>query len=217
MAHTQPVRFNPKTFLAKVGNGKTTLNPEKLGVLFSQGDAANAVFYIQKGRVKLTAVSAQGKEAVIGILEQGAFFGEGCLAGQLVCVATATALDASTVARIDKVAMMRVLHDEPAFAALFMAYLLSHSIRVQEDLVDRLFNSAEKRLAHTLLLMAHFGKEGQPSLVIPKISQEMLAGMVGTTRSRVSFFMKRFKQFGFIEYNAGLHVHSSLLNVVLHD
>ena len=217
MAHTQPVRFNPKTFLAKVGNGKTTLNPEKLGVLFSQGDAANAVFSIQKGRVKLTAVSAQGKEAVIGILEQGAFFGEGCLAGQLVCVATATALEASTVARIDKVAMMRVLHDEPTFAALFMAYLLSHSVRVLEDLVDHLFNSAEKRLARILLLMAHFGKEGQPSLVIPKISQEMLASMVGTTRSRVSSFMRRFKQLGFIKYNAGLHVHSSLLNVVLHD
>lgn len=217
MAHTEPARFNPKTFLAKVGNGKTTLNPEKLGVLFSQGDAANAVYYIQRGRVKLTAVSPQGKEAVIGILERGAFFGEGCLAGQLVCVATATALDSSVVARIDKAAMMRVLHDDPTFAALFMAYLLSHSIRVQEDLVDHLFNSAEKRLARILLLMAHFGKEGQPSLVIPKISQEMLAGMVGTTRSRVSFFMKRFKQLGFIKYNAGLHVHSSLLNVVLHD
>lgn len=217
MAHTVPARFNPKTFLAKVGNGKTTLNPEKLGVLFSQGDAANAVYYIQRGRVKLTAVSPQGKEAVIGILERGAFFGEGCLAGQLVCVTTATALDSSVVARIDKAAMMRVLHDEPTFAALFMAYLLSHSIRVQEDLVDHLFNSAEKRLARILLLMAHFGKEGQPSLVIPKISQEMLAGMVGTTRSRVSFFMKRFKQLGFIKYNAGLHVHSSLLNVVLHD
>lgn len=193
------------------------LTPGKLGVLFSQGDAANAVFYIQKGRVKLTAVSPQGKEAVIGILEQGAFFGEGCLAGQLVCVATATALDASMVARIDKSAMMRVLHDEPTFAALFMAYLLSHGIRVQEDLVDHLFNSAEKRLARILLLMAHFGKEGQPSLVIPKISQEILAGMVGTTRSRVSFFMRRFKQLGFIKYNAGLHVHSSLLNVVLRD
>jgi CRP/FNR family cyclic AMP-dependent transcriptional regulator len=217
MTHTHLSRFSPKTFLAKVGNGKISLNPEKLGVLFSQGDSANAVFYIQKGRVKLTAVSPQGKEAVIGILEQGAFFGEGCLAGQLVCVATATALDASVVVRIDKAAMMRVLHEEPTFAALFMAYLLSHSIRVQEDLVDHLFNSAEKRLARILLLMAHFGKEGQPSLVIPKISQEMLAGMVGTTRSRVSFFMKRFKQLGFIKYNAGLHVHSSLLNVVLCD
>lgn len=134
MVHTQPARFIPRRFLAKVGEGKTTLNPKKLGVLFSQGDAANAVFYIQKGRVKLTAISAQGKEAVIGILEQGAFIGEGCLAGQLVCVATATALDASVIARIDKAAMMRVLHDEPTFAALFMAYLLSHSIRVQEDL-----------------------------------------------------------------------------------
>lgn len=217
MAHAQPVRFNPKTFLARVGNGKTTLNPEKLGVLFSQGDAANAVFYIQKGRVKLTGISAQGKEAVIGILEQGAFWGEGCLAGQQVCVATATALEASVIARIDKAAMMRVLHDEPTFAALFMAYLLSHSIRVQEDLVDHLFNSAEKRLARILLLMAHFGKEGQPVPVIPQISQEMLADMIGTTRSRVSFFLNRFKKLGFIKYNGGLEVHSSLLNIVLHD
>lgn len=193
------------------------LHPGKLDVLFSQGDVANAVFYIQKGRVKLTAVSPQGKEAVIGILDQGAFFGEGCLAGQLVCVVTATALKESMIARIDKAAMMRMLRDEPTVAALFLAYLLAHSVRVRADLVDHLFNSAEKRLARILLLMAHFGEEGQPALTIPKISQEMLAGMVGTTRSRVSFFMKRFKQLGFIRYNAGLHVHSSLLNVVLHD
>jgi len=218
MAHIRPIPFNPATFLAKVGKGKTNLRPGKLDVLFSQGDAADAVFYIQSGRVKLTVVSEQGKVAVVGILGRGAFFGEGCLAGQVVCLATATALDASTIARIDKAAMIRVLHDEPIFATLFMAYLLSHSIRIQADLVDHLFNSAEKRLARILLLMAHFGKEGrQPALVIPKISQETLADMIGTTRSRVSFFMKKFTKLGFIQNNAGLHVHSSLLNVVLHD
>jgi len=216
-ARTEAARFDPKIFLAKVGNGTTILNPTKKHVLFSQGDAANAVFYVQAGRVKLTVVSPQGKEAVVGILEPGAFFGEGCLAGQVVCMATAIALEASTIARIDKVAMIRVLNEEPAFAALFVAYLLSHSIRIQEDLVDHLFNSAEKRLARILLLMAHFGKEGQPVPVIPQISQEMLADMIGTTRSRVSFFLNRFKKLGFIKYNGGLEVHSSLLNIVLHD
>jgi len=216
-ARTEAARFDPKIFLAKVGNGTTILNPTKKHVLFSQGDAANAVFYVQAGRVKLTVVSPQGKEAVVGILEPGAFFGEGCLAGQVVCMATAIPLEASTIARIDKVAMIRVLNEEPAFAALFVAYLLSHSIRIQEDLVDHLFNSAEKRLARILLLMAHFGKEGQPVPVIPQISQEMLADMIGTTRSRVSFFLNRFKKLGFIKYNGGLEVHSSLLNIVLHD
>lgn len=216
-ARTEAPRFDPKIFLAKVGNGTTILNSKKKHVLFSQGDAANAVFYVQTGRVKLTVVSPQGKEAVVGILEPGAFFGEGCLAGQVVCMATATALDSSTIARIDKVAMIRVLNEEPAFAALFVAYLLSHSIRIQEDLVDHLFNSAEKRLARILLLMAHFGKEGQPVPVIPQISQEMLADMIGATRSRVSFFLNRFKKLGFIKYNGGLEVHSSLLNIVLHD
>lgn len=216
-ARTEAARFDPKIFLTKVGNGTTILNSTKKKVLFSQGDAANAVFYVQAGRVKLTVVSPQGKEAVVGILEPGAFFGEGCLAGQVVCMATATALDSSTIARIDKVAMIRVLNDEPAFSALFVAYLLSHSIRIQEDLVDHLFNSAEKRLARILLLMAHFGKEGQPVPVIPQISQEMLADMIGTTRSRVSFFLNRFKKLGFIKYNGGLEVHSSLLNIVLHD
>ncbi len=216
-ARTEVARFDPKVFLAKVGNGTTILNSGRRHVLFSQGDAANAVFYVQTGRVKLTVVSQQGKEAVVGILEPGAFFGEGCLAGQVVCMATATALEASTIARIDKGAMIRVLNEEPTFAALFMAYLLSHSIRIQEDLVDHLFNSAEKRLARILLLMAHFGKEGQPVPVIPQISQEMLADMIGTTRSRVSFFLNRFKKLGFIKYNGGLEVHSSLLNIVLHD
>jgi CRP-like cAMP-binding protein len=186
-------------------------------VFFSQGDAAEAVFYIQKGKVKLTVVSQQGKEAVLAILEPGAFFGEDCLAGQIVRMVTATAVEASSIVRIDKDAMIRVLHEEPTFAELFMSYLLAHSIRIQEDLVDQLFNSSEKRLARVLLLMAHFGKEGQPETVIPKISQETLAEMIGTTRSRVSFFMNKFRKMGFIEYNGKLHVHSSLMNVVLHD
>jgi CRP-like cAMP-binding protein len=193
--------FNPQTFLKQVGNGKTNLTSPKKQILFSQGDAADFVFYIQAGKVKLTVVSQQGKEAVIGILEKGSFFGEGCLAGQLVCMATAITAEDATLVRIEKTAMIRVLHDEPAFSELFLAYLLSRNIRIQEDLVDHLFNSSEKRLARVLLLMAHFGKEGKPEPVVPKVSQEMLAEMIGTTRS----------------YNGGLHVHSSLLNSVLHD
>jgi CRP/FNR family cyclic AMP-dependent transcriptional regulator len=200
-----------------VGNGKTSLTPPKKQILYSQGDAADAVFYIQGGKVKLTVVSEQGKEAVVAILEQGSFFGEACLAGQIVRTATATALEDSRIVRIDKAAMMRVLHEEPTFAELFMSYLLAHSIRIQEDLVDQLFNSSEKRLARVLLLLAHFGKEGKPELVIAKLSQETLAEMIGTTRSRVSYFMNKFRKLGFIAYNGGLHVHSSLLNIVLHD
>ncbi len=209
--------FDPHAFLTQVGNGKTNLTSPKNRVLFSQGDTADAVFYILKGQVKLSVVSEQGKEAIVGILEKSGFFGEGCLAGQKVCMATATALEDSTLIRIDKQAMIKVLHDEPAFSTLFMEYLLARNIRIQEDLVDQLFNSSEKRLARLLLLMAHFGKEGKPETVIAKISQETLAEMIGTTRSRVSFFMNRFRKLGFIEYNGGLHVHSSLLNVVLHD
>ena len=209
--------FNPQTFLSKVGSGKTNLTPHKKQVLYSQGDAADAVFYIQGGRVKLTVVSQQGREAVVAILERGSFLGESCLAGQTVRTATATALEDSSIVRIDKGAMIRVLHEEPTFAELFMSYLLAHSIRIQEDLVDQLFNSSEKRLARILLLMAHFGKEGKPEPVIAKVSQEMLAEMIGTTRSRVSFFMNKFRKLGFIEYNGGLHVHSSLLSIVLHD
>ena len=218
MKSKQIAPFNPQTFLKQVGSGKTTLTSPKKQILFSQGDAADAVFYIQTGKVKLsTVVSQQGKEAVIAMLEQGSFFGEGCLAGQLVCMATATAVEDSTLVRIEKTAMIRVLHDEPAFSELFLAYLLARNIRIQEDLVDQLFNSSEKRLARVLLLMAHFGKEGKPELVIPKISQETLAEMIGTTRSRVSFFMNKFRKLGFVHYNGGLHVHSSLLNIVLHD
>jgi CRP-like cAMP-binding protein len=209
--------FNPQTFLAKVGQGKTLLQIRKRQLIFSQGDAADAVFYLQEGRVRLSVVSQQGKEAVIAMLEPGSFLGEGCLAGQLVCMATATAVESSTLVRIDRQAMTRVLHEEPAFSELFLGYLLSRNIRIQEDLVDQLFNSSEKRLARVLLLMAHFGKEGKSVALIPKVSQEVLAEMVGTTRSRVSFFMNRFRKLGFLEYNGGVHVHSSLLNIVLHD
>jgi CRP-like cAMP-binding protein len=209
--------FNPQKFLAQVGNGKTTLTCPKKQIVFSQGDAADTVFYIQTGQVKLTVTSSQGNEAIVALLEPGAFFGEGCLAGQLVCMATAAAAETSTLVRIDKQAMIRVLHDEPTFSELFLAYLLNRNIRIQEDLVDQLFNSSEKRLARILLLLAHFGKEGKPEPVIAKVSQDMLAEMIGTTRSRVSFFMNKFRKLGFIEYNDGLHVHSSLLNIVLHD
>lgn len=213
--------FNPQTFLSQIGTGKTSLTSLKQRILFSQGEAAEAVFFIQAGKVKLSVVTQQGKEAVVAMLEPGAFFGEGCLAGQLVYMATATAEEDSTLIRIDKQTMIRVLHDDPDFSALFMEFLLTRNIRIQEDLVDQLFNSSEKRLARVLLLMAHFGKESKPEAVIAKLSQETLAEMIGTTRSRVSFFMNKFRKLGFIEYNGGsnkkLHVHSSLLNVVLHD
>jgi CRP/FNR family transcriptional regulator, cyclic AMP receptor protein len=217
MARTGTPVFNPQLFLSKVGQGKTSLISPKKHTIFSQGDEAEAVFYIQAGKVKLTVVSKQGKEAVVAILERGAFFGESCLAGQIIRTATATAVEDSTIVRIDKDAMIRVLHEEPTFAELFMTYLLEHTIRIQEDLVDQLFNSSEKRLARVLLLLAHFGKEGKPETVIAKISQETLAEMIGTTRSRVSYFMNKFRKLGFIDYNGELHVHSSLLNVVLHD
>jgi CRP-like cAMP-binding protein len=217
MAAKRTKRFNPQTFLAKVGHGKTLLQARKNQVIFSQGNAADAVFYIQAGQVKLTVVSQQGKEAIVAILERGSFFGESCLAGHLLCLATATTFGDATLLRIDKDAMIRLLHDEPAFTELFMTYLLTHNIRIQEDLVDQLFNSSEKRLARVLLLMSHFGKEGKSEGLIPKISQEVLAEMIGTTRSRVSYFMNKFRKLGFLEYNGGVHVHSSLLNIVLHD
>ena len=217
MARKRPKPFDPKTFLTQVGSDKTSLACRKNHILFSQGDAADAVFYIQEGKVKLTVISEHGKEAVVAILEHADFFGESCLAGQLVCMATATTLEASKIVRLDKDAMVRVLHDQPAFSALFMSHLLSRNVRIQEDLVDQLFNSAEKRLARVLLLLAHFGKEGTPEPIIPKMSQETLADMIGTTRSRVSFFLNKFRKLGFIDYNGRLEVHSSLLNVVLHD
>jgi CRP/FNR family transcriptional regulator, cyclic AMP receptor protein len=209
--------FDPNIFLATIGKGRNSaLFLAKRGI-FAQGDAADAVFYLQKGKVRLTVVSKAGKEATIGILGEGDFFGEGSLAGQFVRMSSATTMTDCAVMRIDKKAMMEALHREHEFSDLFVAYLLGRNIRYEADLVDQLFNSSEKRLARILLLLAHFGKEGKPETVIPKISQEMLAEMIGTTRSRVSFFMNRFRKLGFIHYNGGLQVHSSLLNVVLHD
>jgi len=209
--------FDPRAFLATIGEDrKSVLFKRKQGI-FAQGDAADAVFYILAGKVKLTVVSKIGKEATIGILGEGDFFGEGSLAGQPLRMGSATAMTDCAVLRIDKKAMMEALHREHEFSDLFVAYLLARNIRYEEDLVDQLFNSSEKRLARILLLLAHFGKEGIPETVVPKISQETLAEMIGTTRSRVSFFMNRFRKLGFIHYNGGLQVHSSLLNVVLHD
>jgi CRP-like cAMP-binding protein len=210
--------FDPKVFLAKIGAGRSLADYEKNQKVFSQGDSADAVFYIQRGQVKLTVVSRQGKEAVIAILGgDNPFFGEGCLAGQSVRLATASAMSECSIMRIKKVAMVRVLHDEPTFSELFLHHVLFRNIRIEEDLVDQLFNSSEKRLARVLLLLANFGKEGTTELVIPQMSQETLAEIIGTTRSRVSFFMNRFRKLGFIHYNGGLQVHRSLLNVVLHD
>ena len=210
--------FDLKAFLATIGEGRKFVLVPKKQTIFAQGDPSDAVFYIQNGKVKLTVVSDDGKEATIGILSEGDFFGEGCLAGQSRRMASATALTDAAVLRIEKSAMMRVLHREHTLSDMFVAYLLARNIRYEEDLVDQLFNSSEKRLARILLLLAHFGKEGTPETVVPKIGQETLAEMVGTTRSRASFFMNRFRKLGFIDYNSeGLQVHSSLLNVVLHD
>jgi CRP/FNR family cyclic AMP-dependent transcriptional regulator len=211
--------FDPHAFLATIGEGRKSVRFQRKQGIFAQGDAADAVFYIQTGKVRLTVVSKTGKEATIGILSEGDFFGEGGIAGQLVRMSSATAMADCVVLRIDKKAMIEALHREHEFSDLFVAYLLSRNIRYEEDLVDQLFNSSERRLARTLLLLAHFGKEGKPELVVPKISQEMLAEMIGTTRSRVSFFMNRFRQLGFVDYDggSGLQVHSSLLNIVLHD
>jgi CRP-like cAMP-binding protein len=209
--------FDPQAFLAKIGAGRTLVACQEQQPIFTQGEPADAVFYIQDGQVKLNVVSAQGKEAVIALLDAQAFFGEGCLAGQPLRMATATALTDCTLMRVKKDAMFRVLHAEPAFSALFMAYLLSRNSRIEADLIDQLFNSSEKRLARVLLLLAHFGKEGTAEPVIPKISQETLAEMIGTTRSRVSFFLNKFRKLGFIDYNGDMRVHSSLLNILLHD
>ncbi|MDQ6930345.1 MAG: Crp/Fnr family transcriptional regulator [Candidatus Eremiobacteraeota bacterium] len=209
--------FDSKAFLDAVGEGRTIQNYRKNAVIFSQGDAADSVFYIQQGEVKLSIVSARGKEAVVALLGHGFFFGEGCLAGQPVRMATASAIAECTIVQVQKSVMIHVLHDEPDFSALFIAHLLTRNIRIEEDLVDQLFNSSEKRLARILLLLANFGKEGRPDEVIPNVSQETLAEMIGTTRSRVSFFLNKFRKLGFIEYNGVIHVHSSLLNVVLHD
>ena len=212
-------KFDPKRFLSTINGGRKIAAFEKKQTIFAQGDSSDAVFYIQNGKVSLTVVSKNGKEATIGILNEGAFFGEGCLTGQHLRLCSATAMTDCSVMKIDKKSMTDVLHREHAFSDMFVAYLLTRNIRYEEDLVDQLFNSSEKRLARMLLLLAHFGKEGAPETVIPEISQATLAEMVGTTRSRVSFFMNRFRELGFVDYGegGGLQVHSSLLNVVLHD
>jgi CRP/FNR family transcriptional regulator, cyclic AMP receptor protein len=209
--------FDPKAFLAKVGNGKTISKYRKDQIVFAQGQVADAVFYIQEGKVKLTVVSEQGKEAVVAILGPGHFFGEGCLNGHPLCIATTRVVDECVITRLEKATMIATIHNEPEFSELFMTYLLSRNSRIEEDLIDQLFNSSEKRLARLLLLLANFGKEGKPEPIVGNFSQETLAEMIGTTRSRVSFFMNRFRKLGFIKYNGKLEVHNSLLNVVLHD
>ena len=211
------IPFDPKLFLAKVNGGRSVSDFRKDQIVFRQGDPSDAVFYIQGGKIKKTVVSEQGKEAVVAILETGDFFGEGCLAGELLRLSTVTALTKSVIARISKADITRVIHEEPAFAEMFIAHLLARNSRVEEDLVDQLFNSSEKRLARTLLLLANFGKEGKPEPIIAKVSQETLAEMIGTTRSRVSFFMNKFRKLGLIDYNGSIEIHSSLLNVVLRD
>jgi CRP-like cAMP-binding protein len=208
--------FDPKLFLAEAGKGRARTDYQKNQTLFSQGEPADAIFYIQKGKIKLTVVSKQGKEAVVAILGPGDFLGEGCLAGQHLRMASATTMSECSITRLTKASVIRLLHDQPAFTELLFHYLLSRNIRIEEDLVDHLFNSSEKRLARVLLLLANFGKEGRPE-PIPKVSQETLAEIVGTTRSRVSFFMNRFRKLGFVEYKGRLEVHSSLLSVILHD
>jgi CRP/FNR family transcriptional regulator, cyclic AMP receptor protein len=209
--------FDPKVFLAKAESGRTILRYGAGQIVFSQGEPADSVFYISDGKVKVSVVSKQGKEAVVAIMGPDEFCGEGCLAGQSRRMATATALSECEIMRLEKSAIMRVLHDEPAFSEMFIAHLLTRTIRVEEDLVDQLFNSSEKRLARALLLLANFGKEGKPEPILGKVSQETLAEMIGTTRPRVSHFMNKFRQLGFIEYNGTLVVNSSLLSVVLHD
>jgi CRP/FNR family cyclic AMP-dependent transcriptional regulator len=210
-------KFDLKTFLSTIDRGRTIADVPKKQTIFAQGDTSDSVFYVQSGKVKLTVVSKTGKEATIGILNEGDFFGEGCLTGQPRRMCSATAMTDCAVMRIDKKSMMNVIHRERAFSDMFVAYLLTRNIRYEEDLVDQLFNSSEKRLARVLLLLARFGNDGKPEVAIPKISQETLAEMVGTTRSRVNFFMNRFRKLGFVRYNGELEVHSSLLNVVLHD
>jgi CRP/FNR family transcriptional regulator, cyclic AMP receptor protein len=210
-------KFDPKTFLAKVGEGKTISKFRKDQIVFSQGEVADAVFYVQQGKVKLTVVSEQGKEAVVAILGPGQFFGEGCLNGHALRIATTRAIDECVITRLEKATMIATINNEPEFSELFMSYLLFRNGRIEEDLIDQLFNSSEKRLARLLLLLANFGKEGRPEPIVGNFTQETLAEMIGTTRSRVSFFMNKFRKLGFIEYNGKLEVHNSLLNVVLYD
>ena len=217
MAKKAKPAFDLEAFLATADGGRTIASYAKGGTVFAQAEPADAVFYIQNGKVKIAVTSDQGKEAIVAILGTGDFFGEGCLIGQPLRLAAATAMTECTIMRVDKPTMVRVIHDEPAFAERFMAHLLTRTSRVEEDLVDHLFNSSENRLARLLLLLANFGKEARPEPITTKISQETLAEMVGTTRPRVSFFMNKFRNLGFIEYNGNLQVHPSLLSVVLHD
>jgi CRP-like cAMP-binding protein len=209
--------FDPKAFLAKVGTGKAISKYRKNQIVFSQGEVGDAAFYIQKGRIRLTVVSERGKEAVVGLLGPSHFFGEGCLNGHPLRVTTATAIEEALITRISKAAMIATMRDEPKFSELFMADLLSRNSRIEEDLIDQLFNSSEKRLARALLLLANFGKDEAPAPIVGTFSQELLAGMIGTTRSRVSHFMNKFRKLGYIKYNGKLEIHSSLLNVVLYD
>jgi CRP/FNR family transcriptional regulator, cyclic AMP receptor protein len=209
--------FDAKVFIAKVGAGKKILEFHKNQHVFEQGDVADTVFYIQKGRVKLTVLSEQGKEAVVAILEPGQFFGEGCLNGHALRIATTTAMEDCVITSITKDAMIAAIHEEPKFSELFMGYLLTPNSRIEEDLIDQLFNSSERRLARLLLLLANFGKEGSPQPITPNISQETLAEMIGTTRSRVSHFMNKFRKLGLISYNGHIEVHNSLLSAVLHE
>lgn len=217
MATQDNDEFDAKAFLAKVGAGKTILEFQKNQHIFEQGDVADTVFYIQKGRVKLTVLSEQGKEAVVAILEPGQFFGEGCMNGHRVRISTTMAMELCVITAITKTAMVAAIHDQPKFSELFMAYLLTRNSRIEEDLIDQLFNSSERRLARLLLLLANFGKEGSPQPISPNISQATLAEMIGTTRSRVSHFMNKFRKLGLISYNGHIEVHSSLLSAVLHE
>src|SRR6266436_7008279 len=214
---SNPFPFSSETLLAKANGGRTIATYRRNQTVFSQGEPADAVFYIQQGQVKLTVFSAQGKEAVVGMFGVGDFCGEGCLAGQPLRIATAKAIEESKIMRLEKAAMINLLHSEPEFSERFMSHLLARNIRVEADLVDQLFNSSEKRLARLLLILAKFGKDEKPERVIPKISQEMLAEMVGTTRARVNFFMNKFRKMGLIDYNGHLEIRSSLLDVILHD
>jgi CRP/FNR family cyclic AMP-dependent transcriptional regulator len=211
------VPFDPKVFLATVNGGRSISKYRMNQKVFSQGHSADAVFYIQKGKVKVTVVSEQGKEAVVAVLGPDEFCGEGCLTGQPLRLATATAMTECEIMRLEKAVMIRVLHEEPAFSEMFVSHLLARTVRVEADLVDQLFNSSEKRLARALLLLANFGKDGRPEPIIAKVSQETLAEMIGTTRSRVSYFMNKFRKLGLIDYNGRIEIHSSLLNVVLHE
>jgi CRP-like cAMP-binding protein len=217
LAKKPVLKFDPEVYLATIGIGRTKEKYKRGRTIFRQGDSADAVYYIEKGKVHLTVASKQGKEGVIAILEPGEFFGEGCLAGQPVHMATASAMTEATAIRIEKDTMINLLRDQPVFSQLFMAFLLSRNVQIEADLVDQLFNSSEKRLARVLLLLAHFGKDGKMEPVIPKINQDLLAARVGTTRSRINYFMNKFRKLGFIEYNGTLKVHSSLLNVIVHD